>query len=660
MMKNSRNNQEWSGRCGGRDDTSLPPPTYANLRERIAANLPLVGTILIGVTLSLVVFIYFTLENRSRHSAAKDHLTAVTTANVALSLQHHLAALDNLSGVFLASDSVERTEFTAFWDKLHSVTTPGLELVCWIPRVSRESRDEYERAARLDGFRDFSFLVAGSSGTLEPVGQRPEYYPLYYVEAVAHNPVPLGFDLFSDNQTRDIMQRSLRQNAPLAASSATGLPWLLSSSELVVIKPLLRDNQLQQRETGEPARPLGYLAAVVDLKEILLDVAARSVYSDLDLTISSDSHNAAEPTVKAGTGNGGDQQQTAGKGQVIHFAGRDLLVSCVVPAETLIGRAGLVPVVAALVGLLLTVAFACRIRTRRRLERYSDYLEEVVAEKTRGLRMVNHALKKKIVDSRKVEDALRRSEQTCQKLYDQAQAALFLTDFQTGKMIECNEQMVKLLGYDSRSHLLSEYTAEKHYDDLRDFQRIHDILKRSGRVSGYEMAWRRLDGSEIWVRCNGLLSHEGGHIEGGLTDITSKRTAELALQRSQQMLRLVLDNVQQMIFWTDRQQRVLGCNSSMLKVLGVHDISDIAGMTLYDLPGGAAQHERIAAAQNRVLSHNSPEHHQVSFRPEGASRQRLYDLTLLPLHDLRGEVIGVFGTYQETVNTESIPSSPST
>src|SRR5204862_7728468 len=54
-----------------------------------------------------------------------------------------------------------------------------------------------------------------------------------------------------------------------------------------------------------------------------------------------------------------------------------------------------------------------------------------------------------------------------------------------------------------------------------------------------------------------------------ISEITERKRAEQAVQTSQRMLQLILDNIPQGVFWKDRESRYLGCNALIVRHRGV-------------------------------------------------------------------------------------------
>lgn len=109
------------------------------------------------------------------------------------------------------------------------------------------------------------------------------------------------------------------------------------------------------------------------------------------------------------------------------------------------------------------------------------------------------------------------------QLYDNSQAGLFRTSIASGRVLECNDRIVKILGYSSKEELIENYRPEVHYVDkeLRD-KFIAEIAKKT-TVNGFEVAVFRKDGSICWLRVSAKIFPKEGYIESAAFDITATK-----------------------------------------------------------------------------------------------------------------------------------------
>ncbi|MDB9528271.1 PAS domain S-box protein [Oscillatoria sp. CS-180] len=128
-----------------------------------------------------------------------------------------------------------------------------------------------------------------------------------------------------------------------------------------------------------------------------------------------------------------------------------------------------------------------------------------------------------------------------------------------------------------------------------------------------------------------------------------------SLRTSQQLLlQLVFDNMPQRVFWKDLKGRFLGCNPPFAKDMGYTDPADIIGKTDHELLAQYPESVRafrhqdqavIAADQSVSYEGQSQHHHDGNLRWLSANK--------LPLKNTKGDIIGIFGSYEDITDRVS-------
>ena len=110
-----------------------------------------------------------------------------------------LLALRTLFETFNAQ--ITRSEFDVFNTRLFE-EHPGILRVNWVPRVMREERVGFEKAAVFDGVAGYQIKAVASDGALVSAPERDEYFPILY-STVPTTSVIYGSDLASQMQKHD-------------------------------------------------------------------------------------------------------------------------------------------------------------------------------------------------------------------------------------------------------------------------------------------------------------------------------------------------------------------------------------------------------------------------------------------------------------------------
>ncbi len=138
-----------------------------------------------------------------------------------------------------------------------------------------------------------------------------------------------------------------------------------------------------------------------------------------------------------------------------------------------------------------------------------------------------------------------------QLLFDQNMAGVYRSTL-GGRLIECNQTLVQILGYESRQEIMSRPVTE-FYDRPGDRTRLLDQIHQAQQVTGWEIRMKRKDVRVIHVALNMRLVDDPflGEpvIQGTLMDISARVQAEETLRRSEERYRLLADNISDTI-WT--------------------------------------------------------------------------------------------------------------
>jgi PAS domain S-box-containing protein len=109
-------------------------------------------------------------------------------------------------------------------------------------------------------------------------------------------------------------------------------------------------------------------------------------------------------------------------------------------------------------------------------------------------------------------------------LFDRNLAGVLWTR-RDGRIVDCNESLARLLGYESRQEVLGRDVRD-FYAEPSDREKVLAGIEPGGMADGRELYWRRRDGTPVWLRVN-LRATAEGWFEGILIDISSeKRVAQ--------------------------------------------------------------------------------------------------------------------------------------
>ncbi|HEX2854991.1 MAG TPA: CHASE domain-containing protein [Opitutaceae bacterium] len=117
-------------------------------------------------------------------------------------------ALAGLRNMFTLQENVTRSEFVRATRRIEEISA-YVRAFEWVPAVPAASRTTVEEAVGRSYGRAFQFTELNAQGDLVPAGNRPEYYPVCYVQPLAGNERAVGYDL-KTGPTRAELERARR------------------------------------------------------------------------------------------------------------------------------------------------------------------------------------------------------------------------------------------------------------------------------------------------------------------------------------------------------------------------------------------------------------------------------------------------------------------
>ena len=134
------------------------------------------------------------------------------------------------------------------------------------------------------------------------------------------------------------------------------------------------------------------------------------------------------------------------------------------------------------------------------------------------------------------ERLLRLSEEKFNKAFQNSPYAIFITNADSGKVVEVNETIYRLAGFTSED-LIGKTTLELNiWESLELRNRFLEMLAEKGRVTNFEAGFRKKDGEVL----TGLISAEFINIQGErfllsvILDISDRKTMEHSLRASEE------------------------------------------------------------------------------------------------------------------------------
>jgi len=135
-----------------------------------------------------------------------------------------------------------------------------------------------------------------------------------------------------------------------------------------------------------------------------------------------------------------------------------------------------------------------------------------------------------------------------------------------GRIIDCNDAILRMFGYESKQELLGIRASQLYHDPV-DRDRLLRLTAQLGRLSEFEVCFRRKDGSKCWAILNvRLLAAPAGEVGGSIIstviDITERRRQEETLRESERRFSAFMRHLPGVAFIKDLQGKYIYYNEA--------------------------------------------------------------------------------------------------
>jgi PAS domain S-box-containing protein len=250
---------------------------------------------------------------------------------------------------------------------------------------------------------------------------------------------------------------------------------------------------------------------------------------------------------------------------------------------------------------------------------------------------------------RQAEELLRQSEEKYRGLVDICPDSVLVGDL-AGRTIFVSKQTRKLLNVSEEIELVGKSTFDYliEADRPRLAANFAQLLNVGSRVHT-EYTVLRPDGTTVPIELSSVLTRDAEGQPTGIMatirDISERKRAEEALQKSEAMLSCILDSLPLSIFWKDRDSVFLGCNETFAKEAHLRR-EDVPGKTDFELPWSHEDSVAYRADDRVVMTSGQAKKHIIEQQHCLDGDYIWLDTTKLPLMDAEGNVCGVLGIYE--------------
>lgn len=202
------------------------------------------------------------------------------------------------------------------------------------------------------------------------------------------------------------------------------------------------------------------------------------------------------------------------------------------------------------------------VQTQVELQNLNENLEEMVEERTQELKL---------------------NQQKYQDLYDNAPAMFMSVEYLTGKVVECNETLLRKTGF-KRSEVIGKHIYSRYHPDCIEIAKKNfQLFNESGEIINSEAALVTEQGGRVEVLISSTaVRDDWGKIlysRSVIQDISEVKQAQEELKQSEERYRAVADTAVDSIITIDTKGIIVGWNQGAAETFGFNE-HEIKGLSI--------------------------------------------------------------------------------
>jgi PAS domain S-box-containing protein len=492
----------------------LAEPRQIWCRRRLSVSLPLMG----ALALAVVVFGFMRGQERERLTMLFERQSGTLAQTLRTHLDDCLEILAGLESFYASAPTVSRQAFHTFVQR-PLLRHHGLQALSWNRHVPDGQREAYEKALQEEGYPDFQITNRDAHGQLVRAERRPEYIVVTYIEPSVGNERVLGFDVASDPERLEALQRARDTGQPYASGRLTLVQEPGREAGLLVFLPIYAPGLPPTTLAERHQRLQGYVTGVFRIGDMVETALSGLEQENITLRIEDETAPAGQRVLynsrelmREGPSHDGQGESPAGMSwkTSLDLAGRRWVLHFAPTLAYLAARQSLQPWLVLSSGLVFTSllgAFLLIVTGR------TTMIEQLMVERTAQL------------------EASQQQEERFRVAVEAAPNAMLMVD-QAGTIVLLNSQAEALFGY-ARADIIGqpvERLVPERYRRQHPAHRAAFFMAPDARPmgAGRDLFGLHKDGYEIPVEIglNPLRTEEGDFVLAAVIDITARKQAE--------------------------------------------------------------------------------------------------------------------------------------
>jgi len=183
---------------------------------------------------------------------------------------------------------------------------------------------------------------------------------------------------------------------------------------------------------------------------------------------------------------------------------------------------------------------------------WTEVITKIIRNKKTG-KIELHGVTRDISKRKKAEAALLEKEKNYSEIFNSTSEAIFIDEVDTGKMIDVNNTMINMYGYNSKEEVLAGNIGDLSANiEPYSEEYAQELIRKTITIGPQTFEWlaKKKDGTVFWVEMTLKKTEIGGQnrILAVGRDITARKNAETELKESELKYRLLIDHTSDLIW----------------------------------------------------------------------------------------------------------------
>lgn len=258
-------------------------------------------------------------------------------------------------------------------------------------------------------------------------------------------------------------------------------------------------------------------------------------------------------------------------------------------------------------------------------------------------------LEREISRRKRVEEALRESQEYAKALFASSEVAMVVMDAETGVFVDCNEAAIRIYGYGGREEVIGkrpvDVSTPAQYDGSDSSTEAEKRIRICRQQGSHIFQWRhrRPDG-QIWdADVHLMLFHhrEKPLIQFKLQDISEQKRMEAALIQKEEKYRSLVESTSEWVWEMDGEGRFVYSNANVSDLIG-YKPEEIMGRTPFET--AVPEHSERSWA---VFHERKPFRHLQDMHRHRDGKMVILDTSGVPIFDDQGAFSGFRGVTRD-------------